>query len=74
MIPDMTLVDWFAGQALVGLLSQTDHTESGYPCPAWDCGPLERQELCSRAYRLAEEMLTQRKIIAADKKETSHDL
>ena len=70
MIPDMTLLDYFAGQALVGLLAQTDHTESGYPCPYWN--PVgEREGMCWAAYRIAEEMLVQRKIIAADKKETA---
>jgi hypothetical protein len=69
MIPDMTLLDYFAGQALVGLLMQPDSTDSGLPCPMW-YGAEDRTNLCQRAYRIAEEMLVQRKIIAADKKET----
>jgi len=71
MIPDMTLIDYFAGQALTGLLSQTTYTETGYPCPNWEGDSEDVKGLCQRAYRIAETMLEAKKIIAADKKEKS---
>ena len=43
----MTLRDWFAGQALAGMLS--DHTRDAYP-----------EQYAKSAYMYADEMLTER--------------
>ena len=49
----------FACAALTGLLSQTEATESGYPCPAWPARPDDADECChlsSRAFTVADAM------------------
>jgi hypothetical protein len=63
----MALLDYFAGQALIGLLSQVDHTVDGHPCPMWNGNSEDRDALTTYAYRIAESMMAARKIIAADK-------
>jgi len=51
----MSLLDWFAGQALAGML------DAGYG------NEDKRRDLAYHAYAIGEAMLAQRKIIAADK-------
>ena len=47
----MTLRDWFAGQALKGLLAEQ---------PDADCGPTEPLEYAHDAYKMADAMLAYR--------------
>ena len=60
----MSLLDWFAGQALIGLLTQTSHSESGHPIPYWqgDGDGLEHQ-----AFKIAINMLVERKLLVEGK-------
>lgn len=63
----MSDLDVFAAHALTGLLSQVESSESGYPCRCWRGDADDRADLAARAYAIAEAMLAQRKVIAADK-------
>lgn len=67
----MSDLDLFAAHALTGLLAQVESTETGSPCPAWEGGPDDRRNLAARSYAIAEAMIRQRKIIAADKEAQS---
>jgi hypothetical protein len=67
--PGMSLLDYLAAQAMAALLSQVDHNGAGYPEPRWNGNSEDRDKLAYRSYALAEAMLRQKKIIAADKPE-----
>jgi hypothetical protein len=63
----LSMLDYFAGQALIGLLSQTGHTEDGHTCAEWSGDREDRRGLTNRAYAIAEQMLVVRKVIAEEK-------
>lgn len=55
------LRDYFAGQALAGLLAQTTFTESGYPTPVYEVGVAMPPSMLARhAYGIADAMLAER--------------
>ena len=49
---DMTLRDWFAGQALAGLIAKSDRNISDFMNYAWT-----RDNLIDLAYKLADDMM-----------------
>jgi hypothetical protein len=61
-VKDMGLVDWFAGQAIIGILAHASPSEHGSRTPLASASGSVREDnvVAERAYRIAEALIRER--------------